>query len=141
MAFRNQFTESEWLTLQAAPIWVFEVVAVADGRVDPEEMIEVTNQIKNVVEYSSGFTYEVFRDHVANIMNNNLEFRNLATKNPLEGLKVVADLLGRIEHSEAQNFKKILLQIAIKVADSSGGIVEDEGKAIAIVMGIFDGII
>ncbi|MDI9624139.1 MAG: hypothetical protein QFX38_04570 [Methanothermobacter sp.] len=141
MAFRNQFTESEWLTLQAAPIWVFEVVAVADGRVDLEEMIEVTNQIKNVVEYSSGFTYEVFRDHVTNMLNNNPEFKKLLEKNPVEGLKIVADLLGRIKHSEAQNFKKILLKIAIRVAGSSGGIVEDEGKAIAIVMGILDGII
>jgi len=68
VAFKNQFNEKEWLILQAAPIWVFEIVAVADGRIDPEEMIEITNQIRNVVEYSSGFTYEIFRDHVTNII-------------------------------------------------------------------------
>lgn len=141
MAFRNQFNESEWLTLQAAPIWVFEVVAVSDGKIDPEEIIEVVKQVENVVEYSSGFTQEVFRDHIATVVNRNPEFGNLLGKNPLEGLKVVADLLGRIEHSEAQSFKKILLKIAKEVAKSSSGIDENEEKAILVVMGILDGII
>lgn len=50
----SQFNESEWLTLQAAPIWVFEVVAVSDGKIDPEEIIGVVKQVENVVEYSSG---------------------------------------------------------------------------------------
>jgi len=45
---------------------------------------------------------------------------------------MVADLLGRLEYSEAQNFKKVLLKMAIKVADSSEGVNKDEEKAIAI---------
>jgi len=81
-------------------------VAVADGRIDPEEMIEVLNQVQNVLEYSSGFTYEIFRDHVTNVMKKSPEFRNIAEKDPFEGLKTVAELLGRIEYSEAQHFKK-----------------------------------
>ncbi|MDI9624145.1 MAG: hypothetical protein QFX38_04600 [Methanothermobacter sp.] len=141
MVFRDQFNEREWLTLQAAPIWVFEVVAIADGRIEERELEEVLNQSKNVIEYSSGFTYEVFRDHVATVMNNNLEFRILLKKNPLEGLRIVADLLGRVKHSEAQNFKKVLLKMAIKVADSSSGVDKNEEKAIAIVMGILDGML
>jgi len=36
----------KWIILQAAPIWIFRIVAVAIGRIDPEEMIEVTNQVK-----------------------------------------------------------------------------------------------
>ncbi|HIH62285.1 MAG TPA: hypothetical protein HA298_06385 [Methanobacteriales archaeon] len=141
MTFRNQFNEEEWLILQAAPIWVFEVVAIADGRIDDEELEEVLNQSKNVIEYSTGFTYEVFKDHITTIMNNNLEFRNLLKRNPLEGLKIVADLLGRLKHSEAQNFKKMLLKMAVKVADSSAGVNKNEEKAIAIIMGILDGIL
>ncbi|MGB4362735.1 MAG: hypothetical protein WBI71_02670 [Methanothermobacter tenebrarum] len=141
MVFKDQFDEREWLILQAAPIWVFEIVAIADGRIDERELDEVLNQSKNVIAYSNGFTYEVFKDHVTTVMNNNLEFRNLLKRNPLEGLKIVADLLGRIEHSEAQNFKKVLLKMAIKVADSSGGVDKNEEKAIAIVMGILDGIL
>lgn len=141
MTFKNQFNENEWLILQAAPIWIFRIVAVADGKIDPEEMIEVTNQVKNVVEYSSGFTYEIFRDHVTNIMNNSPEFKNIAVKDPFEGLRTVADLLGRIEYSEAQRFKKMLLQMAVKVADSSAGIDKNEEKAITVIMGILDGII
>ncbi|MBC7118906.1 MAG: tellurite resistance TerB family protein [Methanobacteriaceae archaeon] len=141
MTFRNQFNEEEWLILQAAPIWVFEVVAIADGRIDDEELEEVLNQSKNIIEYSTGFTYEVFKDHITTIMNNNLEFRNLLKRNPLEGLKIVADLLGRLKHSEAQNFKKMLLKMAIKVANSSAGVDKNEEKAIAIIMGILDGIL
>jgi len=141
LTFRNQFNEEEWLILQAAPIWVFEVVAIADGRIDDEELEEVLNQSKNVIEYSTGFTYEVFKDHITTIMNNNLEFRNLLKRNPLEGLKIVADLLGRLKHSEAQNFKKVLLKMAVKVADSSAGVNKNEEKAIAIIMGILDGIL
>jgi len=141
LTFRNQFNEEEWLILQAAPIWVFEVVAIADGRIDDEELEEVLNQSKNVIEYSTGFTYEVFKDHITTIMNNNLEFRNLLKRNPLEGLKIVADLLGRLKHSEAQNFKKMLLKMAVKVADSSAGVNKNEEKAIAIIMGILDGIL
>ncbi|MDI3483904.1 MAG: hypothetical protein PWQ74_491 [Methanobacteriaceae archaeon] len=141
MTFRDQFNEEEWLILQAAPIWVFEVVAIADGRIDDEELEEVLNQSKNVIEYSTGFTYEVFKDHITTIMNNNLEFRNLLKRNPLEGLKRVADLLGRLKHSEAQNFKKMLLKMAVKVADSSRGVDKNEEKAIAIIMGILDGIL
>ena len=141
MTFRNQFNEEEWLILQAAPIWVFEVVAIADGRIDDEELEEVLNQSKNIIEYSTGFTYEVFKDHITTIMNNNLEFRNLLKRNPLEGLKIVADLLGRLKHSEAQNFKKMLLKMAVKVANSSAGVDKNEEKAIAIIMGILDGIL
>ncbi|BAW32144.1 conserved hypothetical protein [Methanothermobacter sp. MT-2] len=141
MTFRNKFNENEWLTLQAAPIWVFEVVAIADGKIDEEELEEVLNQSKNVIEYSTGFTYEVFRDHIVNVTNNNPKFRNLLKKNPLEGLKTVADLLGRLKHSEAQNFKKMLLKMAIKVANSSDGVDKNEEKAIAIIMGILDDIL
>jgi len=141
LTFRDQFNEKEWLILQAAPIWVFEVVAIADGEIDDRELEEVLNQSKNVIEYSTGFTYEVFRDHIATVMNNSLEFRNLLKRNPLEGLKMVADLLGRVKHSEAQNFKKILLKMAIKVAHSSDGVDKSEEKAIAIIIGILDGIL
>jgi len=87
VAFKNQFTENEWLILQASPIWVFEIVAGADGRIDLEEIIEITNQIKNVAEYSSRFTYEIFKDHVTNIMNNSPEFKNIASKKPIGRFK------------------------------------------------------
>jgi len=142
MEFRRQFTTKEWLILQASPIWVGFLVAAADGHADPKEIDENLRQTIRAATFSTGFTKEVFEDHVYMHLNEDDALSAVVeTLDPLEGLKAVSILLGKIPSSEAENFKDTLRNMAFKIALVSDGIDKNEEAAIKLIDLILDGAI
>lgn len=135
MSYRDKYSFSEWRTLELAPVWMFTMVAAMDKKIDKKEMKEFAEQIVNAPRHSEAFGLELFRS-IHSDLSELLD--EAGQKNPLQGLREVSELLGRLDQKQADDYKATLLLIGSKVAQSSGGFLKkskvSKGEATALVL-------
>lgn len=120
MSYTEIFDSNEWETLQFSMMWVFRGVAGADGKIDKEEQVALTQIIKNYYKIPYPLIKEVLKSlstnpgvYFRNSINDSREYR--------KGLEETAEILdSKVSLEEALIFKKILTTIGIYVANASG---------------------
>lgn len=119
MAVKSLFTDEEWNILEAAPFWVFNAVADADGEIDKKEVKAFKKVLQNYDEFNNELTTEVLQSIGS-------KFDEGTTVDPdkmSDQLKQVPNILeAKVSYKDALNFKKTLIAIGIHVGNSSGGI-------------------
>lgn len=119
MAVRSLFTDTEWDILEAAPFWVFNAVADADGEIDKKEI----KAFKKVLQNYDEFTNDLTREVLESVGTRYDEGMNVDPSKLEEELKQVPTILeAKVSYKDALNFKKTLIAIGIHVGNSSGGI-------------------
>ncbi len=138
-------TAEEGEMLARAPLLVFLLVAAADGKVDKKELASFEAIIDAVMEGAS----PLLRKAMSEMLPQMERFLgDMMGRNPVEDLQRVAAILDAHYPNEAELFKRSLVAIAIKIANSSGGflglgskISKDEKiaiAAIAVTLGLAD---
>lgn len=121
MALRDLFNDAEWRTLEFAPVWAFNAVAAADGKVDEKEVAALGKELLDAGLYKGELARAVLRS-----VGDNLEQVLIAYKadarGVLDGLSQVADILDRtVSADEARKFKGAMLVISKNVGEASRG--------------------
>lgn len=130
-------TAEESEMLARAPLLVFLLVAAADGKVDKKELAGFEAIIDVVMEGAS----PLLRKAMSEMLPQMERFLGeMLGRNPVEDLQRIAAILDAHYPEEAEVFKRSLVAIAIKIANSSGGflglgskISKDEKMAIAAI--------
>lgn len=108
----------EMTMITRSPLLIFLLVAAADGKVDKKEFNEFHNVIVGVM---TGAT-PLLRDAMSRLLPRMEQtFDELEDVNPAEELQRLATVLDTHYPKEAMAFKEQLLNIAVKIAESSGG--------------------
>lgn len=127
MAFKDAFTREEWEILQFTELWIFDLVARADGKIDIKEMDAMSvvkmnadkfenDLVKEVLKGRSGFGVKELRD----------DYINDETKIEA-GLKKVCKLLDdKVDRTVAEEFKKTMLAIGFYIGHASGDYFESK---------------
>jgi len=137
MSLKEKFTNEEWETLEFAPLWILTGIGGADGKVDDKEVAAFTKELGDAPLYKDELVREVMMDDLTSFTNLMTAYKNDA-RNVQTGLSQVADTLEKKAPEHADNFKKVMLSIAAKVANSSGPafgnkISENEKMAFAVI--------
>jgi hypothetical protein len=137
------YDEHEWTTLLFAPLWVFEAVARADGRVSDEEWQALFRALRAARKHRHQLTRDVLLE-LADELDEIMAIFWEDEAQPEEGLSEVADLLAHREPPEtAAGFKAELVALAVRVAKASGGwlssgITDAEQHAIGLISASLD---
>lgn len=127
-----------------SPLLIFLLVAAADGKVDRKELAGFEKVISSVMIGATPRLRQAMSDMLPE-MEQHLEA--LSEINPVDELKRLAAVLDTCCPKEAEAFKRELMGIAVKIAESSGGFlgfgskVSDEEKAAIAGIGITLGLI
>lgn len=122
MAYRESFTDAEWLTIQFAPFWAFIQVAGSDGQVDEKETAAFHKElITDAPIYKSPFVREVFLSIAPNLTGTLEAFRADGRK-VFDGLQDTARILTKLDADQANMFKMAIMGIGKEVANASGGV-------------------
>lgn len=120
MSSQNMFNASELKTLQFTPLWVFGAVATADGKVDQKEIEALGREISQAHLYNEPLARDVLMS-LAGDFKNIFELYGKDSRNVVQGLKEVADLLDRkVSPQVSYNFKGAMLMIGYNVSESTG---------------------
>ena len=141
MTYQHLYKDAEWMVLEAAPLFVFYIVAGIDKNIDSKEVSEFVDQVVAAPSHSRTFGQEVFTGLQSDLK---LLLEVASKADWIAGLRAVHDLLTRVPSAEADDFKASLVLIGDKVSQSSGGFLqakasEDEKKAILLVVAILEG--
>jgi len=118
MAFKEKFTDQEWLYLEKAPFLVFNAVANADGTIDKKEIKAFHKALQNFTELSNELSKEILKSVAKNFKESDIDISNLNS----ELAKVTKVLESKVSYKDALNFKKTLIALGIHIGNSSGGI-------------------
>jgi len=139
MSTKQMFTNDEWLTLEYAPLWILSGIAIANGRLDEKEVEAFTKELADAPFYKDELVREVMLDDLAGLDSLMASYK-ADTRNVETGLAQVADILEAKAPDHAENFKKVLLAIAAKVANASGPIfgekISEKEKAVFVIMAL-----
>lgn len=117
------FSAAEWATLQLSPLWVFALVAGADGIIDERETLALVKELSE----SHLFRGELARQVLASLSVDVDGWSSAVLtdrREPLQGLVEVRALLdARASTEDAELMKTALLLIGRNVAQASGGMV------------------
>lgn len=108
MGSRENFTDIEWHLLQMGLLWVFQGIAMADGKIEPVEINAIEHLSKNAFKLKNELAREVF----SSIDFNREEFSNIYNLSPRinVGLQEVSSLLDeKLTPDKSVEFKKYLL--------------------------------
>lgn len=123
--FKEKFTPLEWQSLQFSIMWVFQLVAGADGHIDPKEQMA----IKFVTTNSWKFDDDLVRELLESIHVNPAQvfkMSRLDTRSPENGLKAILKIIdGKMSLPQSILFRKSLIAIGYLVANMSGGSAEN----------------
>ena len=137
MSLKVKFTEEEWATLEYAPLWVLAGVGGADGKIDDKEVEAFTKELGDAPLYKDELVREIMMDDLTGLTRLMTAYKS-DPRNVETGLSQVADALETKAPEHADNFKKVMLSIAAKVANASGPafgnkVSENEKMAFAII--------
>ena len=119
--FRESYTAQEWRTLQFAPHWVFTAVASIDGGPNEKKVAAFVKEVSEWAQFKEPLVQEVLLSIFFDVVNV-LEQYNADSRDLVDGLKDVADLLDRkATPDQAKHFKGSMLLIGRHVAEASGG--------------------
>ena len=131
MSFRAQFTDSEWSTLQFAPLWILTAIGSADGKIDEKESQKFSELMIKLVDAKDELVREVIISVISTFANLMEAYKADPRKIDV-GLADVADILDKKAAGHADDFKKVMLGIGANIADASGpmlsGKVTDQEK-------------
>lgn len=117
--FQESYTTEEWRTLQFAPLWVFEMTASADGKVESFELRAMEKVFSEWAQFKDPLAQEVLQSINSNLKN----VEDLFDADPRRseaGLKDVVDLLDRKTTTEqAESFKRAMLSVFRPIAKAS----------------------
>lgn len=121
MSTQASFMSEEWRTLQFAPLWIFSLVAGADGSIDKKEIAALAKELQEAVLFKEPLARDVLLSVATNFADVMSQYQ-ADSRNAVTGLRDVADLLDKKASSQqADNFKKAVLLIGRNVAEASGG--------------------
>ncbi len=119
MSYRNQFTYSEWQTLQFAPLWVFSMVASVDGRLENKEVVALAKELAEAPLYRNPLAREVLISVGQNLAEVWPAYQR-DSRNAVEGLHEVDMLLGqKVDDDETEDFKMAILGIGQEIIEKS----------------------
>ena len=121
MTLRKKFNETEWETLQYAPLWVHTTVGLVDGKIDTNETDALADEIRKAIFWKNDLAREVltsiaedFDTVITNYIND--------PRGVKEGLSQVNEILSqKISTDISLGFKKALFVLATHTAKASGG--------------------
>ncbi|MGB9872434.1 MAG: hypothetical protein ACPLYD_12315 [Anaerolineae bacterium] len=120
MSYRNQFTASEWQTLQFAPLWIFNLIAGVDGKVERKEVVMLAKELAEAPLYKSDLAKEVF-------MSVGLDFGTVWPayqrdgRGIVDGLREVGELVdSKLSSDTAERFKRALIFLGNQILEGSG---------------------
>lgn len=130
MAGPQDFTGSEWVTLQFAPMWVFYLVSRADDDVHGDESMSVIEEMVSGAVKTEG----ELADHVMKAISH--DFTGiwkrffLDERRAADGLAEVAKLLDEKAGTDTGEFRSSMMALARKVAEAVGGVVAGEKEVL-----------
>ena len=121
MTYREQFTDSEWQTLQFAPFWAFIQIAGSDGSIDEKETAAFHKElVTDAPIYKSPLVREVFLS-IGPSFRLILDAFRADQRKVFDGLRDTATALMKIQTDQANMFKFAVMGIGKEVANASGG--------------------
>ncbi|HNT54181.1 MAG TPA: hypothetical protein PKG95_05675 [Anaerolineaceae bacterium] len=118
---RTLFSLEEWKLLQFSALWVFQTVAVADGKIDEGEVRALGRELSEAHLYHNALasqTLQTLSDDFGAIY----KLFKADERGARAGLAAVADLVEeRVGLDEARSFKLALLLLGRNIARAEGG--------------------
>jgi hypothetical protein len=122
---RQDFSDSEWRTLQYAPFWASMAIALVDQKVDEREGGALRRATSLSATIKNPFTRELMVSMAAD--GEALFDAWKADQRTIEdGLKETATLLGKATAEDATQFRLMLIGLAIDTARASGSFFGDK---------------
>ncbi len=117
-----ELTETDWLELELAPIWVLGAVGGADGKVDQKERAALLEGVGRCAKHADPFVREVF--HRVSKNYDAIWARYMSDERfAVHALRTVETVLDRTTDAiQALHFKQTLVQLGVEIADASGGL-------------------
>lgn len=112
--------EDDWRTLQFAPLWVFGLVAGADGKITRKEIDVLERLVRESATLRGRLVREVLVSTAVDFDTVMAAFGEAAVPFD-EGLPKVAEVLERVPRDEAVMFKGTLVGLAAQVAFATRG--------------------
>jgi len=144
VAYRALFSDSEWQTLQFAPLWAFAAVAGADGKIDDRETAVLMKEVSEAPLHKGVFVREVMTSLATDLVRVSAAYK-ADSRNAFAGLVEVRGLLTRVDKDQAAIFKFAVMAIGKATAEASGpmfgakiAVEEQQAWALAAVMLGFD---
>lgn len=120
-ATRNSFSEEEWGLLQLSPVYVFLLVAAADGKISKKEIAGFHAKLADFGLKHSGLIQEVVLSLIPRLAEAVEAAGEMADK-LVEVLAACTGLLGStLSPEDGETFKRGLYELGVAVAESSGG--------------------
>lgn len=127
MPYNQIFNESEWESLEMCFIFVFQKIANSDGRIELEELDNMSYIINHASKFDCELTKAVFESlnrDFTRLMN----MYNVENDEIDSGIRKAAAIVDeKIEDKDAACFKKSVMAVACFVSDPKG---KPEAKAI-----------
>ena len=118
---RTLFSQDEWKLLQFSALWVFQTVAVADGKIDETEVRALGRELSEAHLYHNPLASQTLQT-LADDFNAIYKLFKTDERGPRDGLAAVADLVEeRMGMDEARRFKMALLLLGRNIALAEGG--------------------
>ena len=92
MSTQASFTSEEWRTLQFAPLWIFSLVAGADGSIDKKEIAALAKELQEAVLFKEPLARDVLLSVATNFADVMSQYQ-ADSRNAVTGLRDVADLI------------------------------------------------
>jgi hypothetical protein len=131
MALKDTFTTTEWQTLEYAPLWVLTAVGSVDGKINEKAVEAFTKELADAPFYKNELVRELMLSVLTNFADVMKRYAADARKID-KGLTDAADVLDKKAPTHAEDFKKVMLAIAAKVA-SAVGLTENTKMAFMVV--------
>lgn len=115
----DHYVDGDWKTIMFAPLWVYETVAGIDKKVEEKERAAFVAALREPP--ASQLVGVVFSQALETLTTLEAE-RRKDKRDPMRGLGEVEALLARYPNAaDAGTFRRALVDLANRVASSSGG--------------------
>ncbi|MGK5091914.1 hypothetical protein WDW89_07835 [Deltaproteobacteria bacterium TL4] len=125
--FRRMFSKEEWLVMQFATLWVFELVAKADGRIDQKERNKLYDILRHPFEYNDTLVEKFLRSLYIHLDELFPQFQ-ADSRDPLDGIKEALQIVKAHAPEHSKMFRIYLYVIGYKIAEASKGFLGLEAR-------------
>ena len=126
MAYKEQFTEDEWKTLEFSIIWMFQAIAGADKNIDINEL----KALEMLKQKADKFECDLLKELVPSFhydISNVSDYFAADQRSIKTGLREIAEIVDvNLSFEQALLFKKSLLAIGMFIAYASGDVISSK---------------